>query len=409
MIFRNVVQEKDKLKLNTISLGDKKALEWLGIDTSSVDVTDEKALKEATVFACIKILSETVAKLPIKIYEGTSGVKKATDHYLYNILKLRPNKLMSSYNFFTATEAQRNVYGNAYVNIEFDKFGKIKGLWPIESKMVEIWVDDVGLFTESTEMWYIVTLKNNKRIKLKSNEVLHFKGFTLDGLVGITPITYLRHLIENGKSSQDYINQFYKNGMQSKGIIHYVGEMNNEAKKTFKNQFEDMSSGLNNAHRVSLLPIGYQFQPLSLTMADAQFLENSELTIKQIASVFGIKLHQLNELERSTHNNLGEQQKQFYVDTLMAILTMYEQEIDYKLFLNSELEKGYYSKFNVDAITRSDIKSRYEAYRVGIQGGFLTPNEVRSKEEYESLEGGDTLLVNGNMVPITKVGAAYTK
>ena len=144
-------------------------------------------------------------------------------------------------------------------------------------------------------------------------------------------------------------------------------------------------------------------------MADAQFLENTELTIRQIAAAFGIKMHQLNDLERATHTNISEQQRQFYIDTLMAILTMYEQELTYKLLLDSELNKGYYCKFNVDAITRADIKTRYEAYRIGVQGGFLKPNEVRAREEMESAEGGDVLLVNGNMVPITEAGAAYKK
>ncbi len=120
-------------------------------------------------------------------------------------------------------------------------------------------------------------------------------------------------------------------------------------------------------------------------------------------------MHQLNNLERATHTNISEQQRQFYIDTLMAILTMYEQELTYKLLLDSELDKGYYCKFNVDAITRADIKTRYEAYKTGIQGGFLKPNEVRAKEEMEAAEGGDVLLVNGNMLPITEAGAAYKK
>jgi HK97 family phage portal protein len=189
--------------------------------------------------------------------------------------------------------------------------------------------------------------------------------------------------------------------------VQYVGDLDQKAEETFRSKFEQMSNGLKNAHRISLLPLGYQFQPISLSMADAQFLENTELTIRQIASAFGIKMHQLNDLERATHSNVEHQQKQFYIDTLMAILTMYEQELTYKLLLNSELDDGYYCKFNVDAITRADIKTRYEAYRIGVQGGFLQPNEVRAREEMESVEGADVLLVNGNMVPITKAGAAY--
>lgn len=403
MLFRRAFEVKNE----TVTLQDAKLLEWLGIEVDSI--TGKKALKEATVFACIRILSESVAKLPIKIYKDVKGVKKATDHYLYNLLKTRPNPYMSSTDFFRCLETQRNIHGNSFAIIEFDKTGQIQALWPLDSEKVEIWVDDRGLLETKNKLWYIVNTNDGKQIKLKPDEILHFKGFTLDGISGITPITYLKTLIENGKAAEEYINQFFKNGMQTKGIVHYVGDLNPEAEKTFREKFEQMSSGLKNAHRISLLPLGYQFQPISLSMADAQFLENTELTIRQIAAAFGIKMHQLNDLERSTYTNITEQQKQFYIDTLMAILTMYEQELTYKLFLNSELEKGYYCKFNVDAIIRADIKTRYEAYRTGIQGGFLKPNEVRALEEMEAAEGGDVLLVNGNMVPITDAGAAYRK
>lgn len=403
MLFRKAFDANNK----TVTLKDEELLEWLGIETDSVK--GEKALKEATVYACIRILAESVAKLPIKIYRDENGIKKATNHYLYNILKTRPNPYMSTSDFFRCLETQRNIHGNSFAVIEFEKKGRIKALWPVDATKVEIWIDEKGLLDSSNKLWYIVNGDNGERIKLKPDEILHFKGFSLDGICGITPITYLRTLIENGKSAEDYVNQFFKNGMQTKGIVHYVGDLNPEAEKTFREKFEQMSNGLKNAHRISLLPLGYQFQPISLSMADAQFIENTELTIRQIAAAFGIKMHQLNDLERSTYSNITEQQKQFYIDTLMAILTMYEQELSYKLFLNSELDEGYYCKFNVDSIIRADIKTRYEAYRIGIQGGFLKPNEVRALEEMEAAEGGDALLVNGNMVPITEAGIAYRK
>lgn len=407
MLFRQGFEVKNQEVVTT--LDDKRLLEWLGIEVDGMNVKGKNALKEATVFACIKILSESVAKLPIKIYQDQGGIKKATDHYLYATLKTRPNPLMSSFNFFTCLEAQRNIYGNSFANIEFDRRGKVKALWPIDAKKVEMWIDDKGILNTESRLWYVVNLDNGKQVKLKPDEILHFKGFTLDGISGITPLEYLKILIENGASGTEYVNKFFKNGMQTKGIVQYIGDLDSKAENVFREKFEQMSNGLKNAHRISLLPIGYQFQPISLKLTDAQFLENTELTIRQIAAAFGIKMHQLNDLERATHTNISEQQRQFYIDTLMAILTMYEQELTYKLLLDSELNKGYYCKFNVDAITRADIKTRYEAYRIGVQGGFLKPNEVRAREEMESAEGGDTLLVNGNMVPITEAGAAYKK
>jgi HK97 family phage portal protein len=215
--------------------------------------------------------------------------------------------------------------------------------------------------------------------------------------------------VENASSAEKFINNFFKQGLQVKGIVQYVGDLNEDAKRTFREKFEEMSSGLKNSHRIALMPIGYEFKPISLSMSDAQFLENTELTIRQIATAFGIKMHQLNDLSRATHHNVGEQQRQFYVDTLLPILTMYEQEMTYKLFLDSELEAGYYVKFNVDSILRADIKTRYEAYGIGVEKGFITPNEARALEEKPPLPGGDQLLFNGNVIPLTMAGQQYLK
>lgn len=388
-------------------------LQFLGIDPDEVNVRGPGALKEATVYACIRILSEAVAKLPLKTYQDTSnGTRKATDHYLYSILKQRPNPYMGTYDWLRCVEAQRGLYGNAYSNIEVYKSGKNKGnvryVWPLDASKVTVWIDEKGILSSKNSVWYVIDVNGEER-KLRPDEILHFKGMTLDGLVGIPPLDYLKTSIENAAQSAEYINKFFKQGLQMKGLVQYVGDLSPESEHMFRDRFERMSSGLSNAHRVALMPYGYRFEPFALNLVDAQFLENTQLTIKQIASAFGVKLHQLNELEKSSYASLSEQQRQFYVDTLMAILTGYEQELGYKLFLQSEIDAGYYCKFQVDSITRADIKTRYDAYRTGIQGGFLQPNEVRDWEELPRVEGGDVLLVNGSMTPIQKAGQAYDK
>lgn len=398
----------------TVSLNDTAFLEWLGLTADdSFNATGKNALKEATVYACIRILSEAVAKLPLKIYQEKDGIRKAKDHYLYNLLKLRPNPYMSAIDFWKCIETQRNLHGNAYVWIEVPKrgrnAGKITGLYPIDATKVQIYVDDKGILNSQNKLYYVVTDNTGQQYKVMPDEMLHFKGLTYDGIVGISPIEYLRKIVENAGNSTIFLNNSLKNGMQVKGIVHYIGDLSPQAEQIFREKFEQMSSGLKNANKIALLPIGYKYEPISMTLADAQFLETTQLTIKQIASAFGIKNHQLNDLDRATHTNIVEQQREFYIDTLLPILTMYEQELTYKLFLPSEIEQGYYVKFNVDAILRSDIKTRYEAYRIGIQSGFLTPNEARAMEEREALPGGDQLLVNGNVVPIEQAGAAYRK
>lgn len=416
MLFRKAMNAQVEEKRETLELNkdDRRLLEVLGIDPGEINVRGKNALKIDTVYACIRILSESVAKLPIKVYqEDEFGVQRTTRHPVYQLLKLRPNPYMSAFDFWKCIEAQNDLYGNAYASIEFDRRGRIVGLWPMDTSLVKIWVDNdtqaSGIVTSRTKLWYEVNLGYEQR-KLMPHEILHFKGgVTLDGIVGLSPLDCLRGTIENGGAANQFINKFFKQGLQARGIVQYVGDLDEKAKRNFRDKFESMASGLNNAHRIALLPIGYQYQQIALSLADAQFLENNQLTIRQIAAAYGVKMHQLNDLTRATHTNVTEAQREFYADTLQPKLTGYEQELTYKLFLDDEIAAGVFFRFNVDAILRADLKTRYEAYRTGVQGGFLTPNEARAKEELPPAEGGDQLLVNGSYVPITRAGAAYQK
>lgn len=411
-IARRMLGMQEKRETLELNVDDRRLLEVLGIDPSEINVKGKNALKIDTVYACVRILSESVAKLPIKVYqEDDNGVQRTTRHPVYQLLRLRPNPYMSAYDFWKCTEAQNDLYGNAYASIEFDRRGQIVGLWPIDSSRVKIWVDNdtqaSGIVTNKTKLWYEVNLGNEQR-KLMPHEILHFKGgVTLDGIVGLSPLDCLKATIENGGAANQFINKFFKQGLQARGIVQYVGDLDEKAKRNFREKFESMASGLNNAHRIALLPIGYQYQQIALDLADAQFLENSQLTIRQIAAAYGVKMHQLNDLTRATHTNVTETQREFYADTLQPKLTGYEQELTWKLFLDDEIDAGMFWRFNVDAILRADLKTRYEASRIGVQGGFLTPNEARALENLSPMEGGDQLLINGSYVPITEAGAAY--
>ncbi|MDG6879896.1 Phage portal protein [Clostridium perfringens] len=388
------------------SLSDSNFWEKFGIKLG-FSISGKKALKENTVYICTKIRAESIGKLSLKVYKEREEYK---EHELYYILKYKPNPLMNSINFWKCIEAQRTLKGNAYAYIERNKKGQVTGIYPIDSDNVTKVIDDNNFLSSLSKVWYIVIDNKGIKHKLYSDEILHFIGdITLDGLIGIAPLEYLKCTVENGRATQEFVNKFFKNGLSTKGVIQYVGDLDEKAKRTFRKAFESMSNGLENAHSVSLLPLGYQFQPLSLSMADAQFLENSKLTKREIAAAFGMKSYHLNDLERATFNNLTEQQKDFYITTLQPSLTNYEQEMQDKLFSQYETLKDVRVEFNVDTILRSDIKTRYESYRIGIQSGFLSPNEVRKKENLPAKEGGDELLANGNMIPIIMAGKQYLK
>jgi len=409
MLFKSTVRPK-KYKNADLTDGDWQSLaDWIGISADTLEITGTKSLKEVTVYTCIKILSETLAKLPLKIYQDKSGVRKASDHYLYTLLKLRPNPYMSAVDFWKCLETQRNIYGNAYAAPDILRNGKIIGLYPLDASRMSVYVDDVGLLSSSNSVWYIYTDNAGVQHKFNSDEILHFKGVTTNGLIGLSVIESLRGSIENAKASEDFLNNSYKNGMQSAGIINYVGDLSPAAENTFREKFEQMSSGLKNANRISLLPIGYQYQSMALKLTDAQFLENSRFTIQQLTAAYGIKPHQVNDQTKTSFASTAEANREFYTDTLLSILTMYEQELTYKLFLDKEIADGYYVKFNADVILRADQQKRYAAYAVAVQNGFKKPNEIRAMEEDPPDPDGDQLIVNGNYVPLSKVGAAYEK
>lgn len=405
--FKNLFSKRSNYDEDVgVSLSDSNFWEKFGIKLG-FSISGKKALKENTVYICTKIRAESIGKLSLKVYKEREEYK---EHELYYLLKYKPNPLMNSINFWKCIEAQRTLKGNAYAYIERDKKGKVTGIYPIDSDNVTKVIDDNNFLSSLSKVWYIVIDNKGIKHKLYSDEILHFIGdITLDGLIGIAPLEYLKCTVENGRATQEFVNKFFKNGLSTKGVIQYVGDLDEKAKRTFRKEFESMSNGLENAHSVSLLPLGYQFQPLSLSMADAQFLENSKLTKREIAAAFGMKSYHLNDLERATFNNLTEQQKDFYITTLQPSLTNYEQEMQDKLFSQYETLKDVRVEFNVDTILRSDIKTRYESYRIGIQSGFLSPNEVRKKENLPAKEGGDELLANGNMIPIIMAGKQYLK
>lgn len=407
MLFRNKRRKFLNQELTQKDLHE--LLTYYGIPVDSFEILPSTALKVIVVYICIKILSDTMSKLPCKIYQDNGGIRKATDHYLYPLLKLRPNPYMSASDFWKCLEVQRNLYGNSYVWIDFTDTGRIAGLYPLNSAKMQIFVDDVGLISSKNSVWYIYTDDAGNQYKIQSHDLLHFKGLTTNGLVGLNPIETLKLNIDNAAAAGQFLNNSYKNGLQTAGIIHYVGDLSEQAEETFRQKFEKMANGLKNANRVSLLPIGFTYEPIALRLTDAQFLENVQLTEREIAAAFGIKLHQLNDLTKTSYASTSEANREFYVDTLMAILNMYEQELTYKLFLPKEILSGYYVKFNADVILRADIKTRYEAYAIAIQNGIKTPNEVRALEEDPPLEGGDQLLLNGNMIPATMAGDQYKK
>lgn len=377
-----------------------KFFESLGVNA---DLPADK-LKTATYFACMKIRCENVAKLPIRVYKSEDkGKAKATDFYLYDLLKLRPNPYMTSYDFMFVCEYHKLEFGNAYIYMDTSR-GKVRGLYPLEPKDVEIWIDNAGIMSNKQAVWYIYKPKNGKEIKFKSDEIIHLKSFTKDGLIGKPIKEYLLETIENEQYSSGFLNNYFKNGVSGGAILNYTAGLDDKNVKKLRERFEEMTSGLKNAGRILPIPIGFKLEPFNVDLVSSEFFNIQGLTIRHIANAFGVKLFQLNDLERSTYGNVETQNRAFYTDTLLSVLTQAEQEFDYKLLTPSERMSGYYIKFNVDSILRGDFKTRMEGYSIAVQNAIYTPAECRELEERSFIEGSDKLVCNGNMIKLDDVG-----
>ncbi|UVI32081.1 phage portal protein [Paenibacillus spongiae] len=380
----------------------------LGINVGSVD---KDKLSEITYFTCLRLLSESIAKLPLKLYreEAGKGIVKATDHYLYQKMKTRPSPFLSSFNFWSSIELNRNHFGNAYAYIEMNR-GKVKWLHILPSDRVKIWLDNIGLISNENALWYIFTDQQNKEHKIHHQQILHFKtSMSLDGITGLSVQDCLKISVENAQAGQKFVNNYFKNGLFAKGLLQYTGEIEDSKRKVMQQKFESMSNGIQAAGRILPVPLGFSFSTINTDMVSSQFLELSKFTSLQIAASMGIKPNQINNMERSTHSNIEFEGLSFYIDTLLSNLTQYEQEVNFKLLGEKERERGHFWKWNVDAILRADFKTRMDGYAVAINNGFMKPNEARQKEDWPEEEDGNKLIVNGNYIPLSMVGQQYVE
>ena len=359
---------------NVMRINDSQFLDLLGVNGGSTE-----AINEVTYFTCLKILSETLGKLSLKMYQDTDkGVIKAKTNDIYNILKLRPNPYMTSSVFWATIERNRNHYGNAYVWCRYQR-GKLVDLWIMQNEQVEVYIDDMGYFGKPNKIWYIYTdPKTNKTYTMNSDSVLHFKTSNSDdGIIGKSVRDTLTDSIEGASKSQRFMNKLYKEGMTARAVLQYTGDLDKQAKIRLLKGIEEFATGENNAGKIIPIPLGMQIQPLDIKLADAQFFDLKKYNALQIAGAFGIKPNHLNDYSKSSYSNSEMQQLSFYVDTLQFILKQYEEEITYKLLDSSLINQGYFFKFNEGSILRADMNTQAECLAKYVNNGIYTPNEAR--------------------------------
>ena len=373
-------------------------------------VEDERVLSEATYFACMKVLSEAIGKLPLKLlrYNDKNGVETARKHDLYYVLHSRPNPYMTASNFWSTVEFNRNHYGNAYVWIQ--GAGKDTKLWILPSHDVEVWYDDAKILADQPDIYYKYS-GGGEVITFGSEEILHFKSSnTVDGILGVSVQDQLKMTIGGAVKSQKMLNSMYESGFTAKAVLQYTGNLNDENVKTFVDGIEKYAKGGlsdDDIKNIIPIPLGSQLTPLNVKLGDNQFIEVKQYTALQIASAFGIKPYQIGDYTKSSYASAEAQQLSFYVDTLLYIIKQYEEELSYKLLSREEVDDGYHFKFNVAVILRADLATQINTLSVGVSNFIYTPNEARAMLDLESKEGGDRLLGNGASIPVELTGSQY--
>ena len=344
----------------------------------------------------MKVLSETIGKLPLKIlqHNENKGVSTLRDHHLYTLLHDRPNPYMTASIFWSTVEYNRNHYGNAYVWIQ--GVGDEQKLWILPSTDVKVWYDDALILADQPDVYYLY-YASGKVYKFGSEEILHFKTSTT---------------LKGGVKSQKLVEKMYDSGFTAKAVLQYTGNLNDENVKTFVAGIESYSKGgLANEGIENIIPIplGAQLTPLNIKLADNQFIEVKQYTALQIASAFGIKPYQIGDYTKSSYASTEIQQLSFYVDTLLYIVKQYEEEITYKLLSRAEILNGIHVKFNVNVILRADLSTQIDTLSKGVAGFIYTPNEARAMLDLETKPGGDKLLGNGASIPVDLAGIQYIK
>ena len=369
-----------------------------GLETASGrSVTAMGSLQSTAVFGCVRILAESTASLPLILYrrlETGRGKARATDHSLYPVLHDLPNPELTSYELRELAMGHLCLWGNAYLEVQRNRAGRIMGLWPLTP-----WRVEPGRV--AGELVYRVSVgdrmdPNSRTETLRFGQVLHIKGFGVDGYKGLSPIGLARQAVGLALATEEFGSRFFGNGARPGSVLEHPGKLSDQAEGRLRTSWNDIHQGLENAHRVAILEEGMKLHEVGIPPEDAQFLETRKFQVTEIARLYRVPPHMLADLERATYSNIEHQGLEFVMHTLRPWLVRWEQAISRDLFSPAERQTLLVEHL-VNALLRGDVKSRYEAYAVGRQWGWLSTNDVREMENMNPVEAGDDYLTPLNM------------
>ncbi len=378
---------------------------WGPPASSGIFISESTALNYSAVWAAVQLIAGAVASLPLILYRRLpdGGKERFVTHPTYRVLHDHFNPEMSS---MVARETMMShvlLWGNAYAEIQRDAGRRPMALWPLPPHRVRPFRDP-----RTRELRYEVTSDIGARTILFPDEILHVPGLGFDGIVGYSIVAKAREAIGLGLATERFGSNFFGAGSQAGGVVEHPGRLSQEAAKRIKESIEAEHQGLTKAHRVMVLEEGMHWKRTTFPPDDAQFLETRKFQVVEVARWFNLPPHKLRDLERATFSNIEQQQIDFVTDTLRPWLIRFEQELNFKLIAPLE-SRIQFVEHLVDALLRGDTESRYRAYFTGRQGGWLSVNEIRARENLNPVPGGDELLKPLNMTPLSSPATEPTR
>ena len=403
-VFSGLFKSRDKPQNRTAGSGYSF---FMGSSASGKVVTERSAMQMTAVYACVRILSEAIAELPLHLYRynENGGKEKALDHPLYLLLHDEPNPEMTSFVFRETLMTHLLLWGNAYAQVLRNGKGEVIGLYPLMPNRMSVDRDEHGQLYYKYQRGSDEPGGRSEAVILRHPDVLHIPGLGFDGLVGYSPIAMAKNAIGLAIAAEEFGAKFYANGAAPGGILEHPGTIKdpNRVRESWQSTF----GGSGNSNKIAVLEEGMKFTQISIAPDQAQFLETRKFQINEIARIFRVPPHMVGDLEKSSFSNIEQQSLEFVKYTLDPWVTRWEQSLMRTLFTEEE-KKAYFIKFNLEGLLRGDYASRMSGYATARQNGWMSANDIRELENMDRIpaeEGGDLYLINGAMLPLANAGA----
>lgn len=379
---------------------DRDVKAWLGAGQPShagVAVTEQTALRHITVYSCVRVRSESFASLPLSVYRrrrSGKGRDEAYDHPLYEKVHSEPNPEMTSMTWRETLNSHLDLSGNCYSIITTNRRGQVIDIYPCDWRVIR---PERNLQTNKIEYY----LDNRGKTEvLPAERVFHVPGLGYDGIRGYSIIRLAAEAVGTGMALSEFTARFFGQGMNMGGVLETDNAMDEEAVEALRQQFMEKGSGLANSWLPIVLHSGLKYNRIPMPLEDAQAIELMRLNIEQICGLFRVPPHMVADLSRSTFSNIEHQSISYVVNSMLPLITRFEQTMNWKLFTPAERAAGYYVKFNVDGLLRGDAAARAQYLNTKRQNGIINANEWRELDDENPIEGlaGEAYLVNGNMI-----------